>query len=93
MRDVHERRKMAQGKEKKKTMRKNDKEEKEKTRGSEKLQQTKEEKEKGKLVSCSASLNANLTDVEPKQTSLHDEQSASDDIDEIPTLFSLTVQR
>lgn len=84
---------MAQGKEKKKTRIKNDKQEKEKTCGSEKLPQTEEEKEKGKLASCSASLKANLTDVEPKQTSLHDEQSESDDIDEIPTLFSLTVQR
>lgn len=70
----------------------NEKEEDEKTPGStRKFRQATEEKEKGKLVSCS-SLMSNLTGGKHKQTNLRDEQSYSDDVDETPTTLNLAVQ-
>ncbi|XP_044034895.1 radial spoke head 10 homolog B isoform X2 [Siniperca chuatsi] len=89
---------MTQGEEKKTSTIKNYKQENEETRGNAELPQTAEEREKRKLVSCSASLKVNSADVEQNQTNLQgrpvsDEQAESDDTYELPTLFSLIVQR
>ncbi|XP_076615381.1 radial spoke head 10 homolog B [Chaetodon auriga] len=89
---------MTQGKEKKKTTTKNDKQENDTTCGNAELPQTAEEKEKRKSLSCSAGLKVNSADEEREQTDLRghhvsQRQPESDDTSELPTLVSLTVHR
>ncbi|XP_039643225.1 radial spoke head 10 homolog B isoform X2 [Perca fluviatilis] len=54
---------------------------------------TANESEKRKLVSFSDSLKVSSADVEQNHTDLEEEQPGNDDIYELPTLFSLIVQR
>ncbi|XP_078135509.1 radial spoke head 10 homolog B isoform X2 [Sander vitreus] len=85
-------RKITQGEEKTITMKTN-KQEHEKMCGNPELPHTANESEKRKLVSYSDSLKASSADVEQNQTDLQEEQPENDDIYELPTLFSLIVQR
>lgn len=72
---------------------KTDKQEHEQLCGNPELPHTANESEKRKLVSCSDSLKASSADVEQNQTDLQEEHPENDDIYELPTLFSLIVQR
>lgn len=92
MREINKRRKMTQGKEKKKSAIINDKREEKRTRGNAEPPQTAEEREKRELESCSGGLQVNSADVELNQTKLRG-QAEHDDTDELPTLFSLVIQR
>ncbi|XP_028423329.1 radial spoke head 10 homolog B isoform X2 [Perca flavescens] len=72
---------------------KTDKQEHEQMCGNPELPHTANESEKIKLVSFFDSLKVSSADVEQNHTDLEEEQPGNDDIYELPTLFSLIVQR
>ncbi|KAM8729017.1 radial spoke head 10 homolog B isoform 3-T3 [Acanthopagrus schlegelii] len=85
---------MTQGEKKTRNKTQNDKQDTEETCGNAALPQPADwGKEKRKLASSSASLKAHSADVEDHQSLPVSDESDSEDIYKLPTLFSLVVQR